>query len=101
MISVRRDAKKVSGTETESRCFSYPENVSRQSNGFFDTRLLQDECPLRGLPRCPAASRRYRTADGTCNNFNKPWRGSALLPMQRFLPPAYDDGEFALRFRFI
>ncbi|XP_063915826.1 chorion peroxidase-like isoform X2 [Zophobas morio] len=71
---------------------SYPENVSRQSNGFFDTRLLQDECPLRGLPRCPAASRRYRTADGTCNNFNKPWRGSALLPMQRFLPPAYDDG---------
>ncbi|RZC43164.1 chorion peroxidase-like, partial [Asbolus verrucosus] len=72
---------------------SYPENVSRQSAGFqFDTRLLQEECPLRGLPRCLSAARRYRTADGTCNNFNKPWRGSSFLPMQRFLPPVYEDG---------
>ncbi|EFA05698.1 chorion peroxidase isoform X1 [Tribolium castaneum] len=71
---------------------TYPENVSRQAAGSFDTRLREDVCPLRGTPRCPAASRRYRTADGTCNNFNKPWRGSSLLPMQRFLQPVYEDG---------
>lgn len=74
--------------------FRYPENVSRQSAGFnFESRLLQDDCPLKGRPRCPPAARRYRTADGTCNNFNKPWRGASLLPMQRFLPPVYEDGK--------
>lgn len=76
--------------------FRYPENVSRQA-GNFDTRLREELCPLRGTPRCPAASRRYRTADGTCNNFIKPWRGSSLLPMQRFLPPVYEDNIQAPR----
>ncbi|KAJ8984680.1 hypothetical protein NQ317_015772 [Molorchus minor] len=79
---------------------SFPENVSRQASGFpgsFRPRQLQDECPLKGIPRCPTASRRYRTADGSCNNLRDPWKGSAMLPMHRFLPPAYDDGIQSVR----
>ncbi|KAJ8942727.1 hypothetical protein NQ318_007894 [Aromia moschata] len=67
---------------------AFPENVNRQASGFpgsFRPRLLQDNCPLKGVPRCHPASRRYRTADGTCNNPKEPWKGSAMLPMQRFL----------------
>ncbi|XP_018575206.1 uncharacterized protein LOC108913999 [Anoplophora glabripennis] len=79
---------------------SFPENVSRQAAGFpgsFHPRQLRDGCPLKGTPRCPPASRRYRTADGTCNNLDNPWKGSAMLPMQRFLPPAYEDGIQSIR----
>lgn len=59
----------------------------------FRSSPLWDDCPLQGAPRCPSASRRYRTADGTCNNARNPRRGASLLPMQRFLPPSYNDGE--------
>ncbi|XP_066137550.1 uncharacterized protein [Euwallacea fornicatus] len=61
------------------------------------SRIDLDECPLKGKPHCPAASLRFRTADGTCNNLEHPWRGSALLPMPRFLPPLYEDGVQSVR----
>ncbi|OAD55747.1 Chorion peroxidase [Eufriesea mexicana] len=53
---------------------------------------LQRSCPNRGVPNCPAASLRYRTSDGSCNNLQNLWWGSAMSPMQRFLLPVYDDG---------
>ncbi|GLV44597.1 uncharacterized protein CBL_13471 [Carabus blaptoides fortunei] len=58
---------------------------------------LHDECPLRGPIPCRPAAKRYRTADGTCNNRKHPKRGSALTPQQRFLPPRYDDGLQTIR----
>ncbi|XP_063533682.1 peroxidasin homolog [Cydia strobilella] len=58
--------------------------------------LLQ-HCPLRGAPKCPPASKRYRTHDGTCNNVNRPRWGSTMTPVQRFLPPSYSDGIQAPR----
>ncbi|KAF5271217.1 hypothetical protein FQA39_LY08224 [Lamprigera yunnana] len=61
------------------------------------SRKLLNECPLQGLPRCPKGFERYRTADGTCNNFRHPWRGASMLPLQRFLQPHYDDGIQKLR----
>ncbi|XP_075973144.1 salivary peroxidase/catechol oxidase-like [Anticarsia gemmatalis] len=54
-------------------------------------------CPLRGAPKCPPASKRYRTHDGTCNNINRPRWGSTMTPVQRFLPPSYSDGLQAPR----
>lgn len=44
---------------------------------------LQQQCPRRGTPRCPPASLRYRTSDGSCNNLKNPWWGSAMSTMQR------------------
>ncbi|KAG5883010.1 hypothetical protein JTB14_033465 [Gonioctena quinquepunctata] len=79
---------------------SFPGNLSHQFPDFpslAKSRILKDDCPLKGNPRCPLATRRYRTADGTCNNLAEPWKGSALLPLQRFLPPVYDDGIQSMR----
>ncbi|XP_031765233.2 chorion peroxidase-like [Galleria mellonella] len=53
-------------------------------------------CPLRA-PKCPPASKRYRTHDGTCNNLNRPRWGSTMTPVQRFLAPSYSDGLQAPR----
>ncbi|XP_076680501.1 uncharacterized protein LOC143375379 [Andrena cerasifolii] len=58
---------------------------------------LRRHCPNRGVPDCPAASFRYRTSDGSCNNFQHLWWGSAMSPMQRFLPSVYDDGVQSVR----
>ncbi|XP_071870045.1 uncharacterized protein [Bombus fervidus] len=58
---------------------------------------LQRGCPNRGVPNCPAASLRYRTSDGSCNNLQHLWWGSAMSTMQRFLPSVYDDGIQSIR----
>ncbi|XP_046739892.1 uncharacterized protein LOC124407631 [Diprion similis] len=58
---------------------------------------LHRQCPRRGIPPCPPASLRYRTSDGSCNNPNELWWGSAMSAMQRFLNPAYDDGIQSIR----
>ncbi|XP_078034231.1 uncharacterized protein LOC144468548 [Augochlora pura] len=58
---------------------------------------LQRHCPNRGVPECPPASARYRTSDGSCNNRQNLWWGSAMSPMNRFLPPVYGDGVQSVR----
>ncbi|XP_047529903.1 peroxidasin-like isoform X2 [Vanessa atalanta] len=61
---------------------------------------LLEQCPLRGPPKCPPASKRYRTHDGTCNNLNRPRWGATMTPVQRFLQPVYSDGIQAPRKSF-
>ncbi|KAG6794565.1 hypothetical protein HZU73_10130 [Apis mellifera caucasica] len=58
---------------------------------------LRRSCPNRGVPDCPAASLRYRTSDGSCNNLKHLWWGSAMSTMERFLPPVYGDGIQSIR----
>ncbi|XP_043470989.1 peroxidasin-like protein isoform X3 [Leptopilina heterotoma] len=58
---------------------------------------LRQQCPKRGIPQCTPASLRYRTADGSCNNAQNPWWGSAMSTMQRILPPLYQDGIQSVR----
>ncbi|XP_014215502.1 peroxidase-like [Copidosoma floridanum] len=58
---------------------------------------LRQQCPKKGIPQCPPASLRYRTTDGSCNNLKELWWGSAMSPMQRFLPGVYDDGIQSVR----
>lgn len=45
--------------------------------------LLEQQCPQRDPPICPPASLRYRTSDGSCNNLQNLWWGSAMSAMQR------------------
>ncbi|XP_058805133.1 chorion peroxidase-like [Phymastichus coffea] len=54
-------------------------------------------CPRRSSPSCPAASRKYRTSDGSCNNLRELWWGSAMSTMQRLLPAVYNDGIESIR----
>ncbi|EZA49565.1 uncharacterized protein LOC105284479 isoform X2 [Ooceraea biroi] len=58
---------------------------------------LRQQCPQRNPPQCPPASLRYRTSDGSCNNLQNLWWGSAMSTMQRFLPPEYHDGVQSIR----
>ena len=51
--------------------------------------------------RCPAPPQcnpgyRYRSGDGSCNNLQVPQWGQSRTPMQRLLPPAYQDGKVRL-----
>ncbi|CAG2189729.1 PXDN [Mytilus edulis] len=41
-------------------------------------------------PVC-SSNDRYRTADGSCNNFNNPLWGASITNQARFLSPSYDD----------
>ncbi|XP_039301843.1 uncharacterized protein LOC105195032 isoform X2 [Solenopsis invicta] len=58
---------------------------------------LDQQCPRRDPPQCPRASLRYRTSDGSCNNLQNLWWGSAMSAMQRLLPPEYHDGVQSVR----
>ncbi|XP_018358121.1 PREDICTED: uncharacterized protein LOC108757920, partial [Trachymyrmex cornetzi] len=58
---------------------------------------LEQQCPQRDPPQCPRASLKYRTSDGSCNNLQNLWWGSAMSTMQRFLPPEYHDGVQSIR----
>lgn len=46
----------------------------------------------RRRPICRLVDLRYRTADGTCNNFFYPLNGAAETPFARLLPANYEDG---------
>lgn len=58
---------------------------------------LEGFCPPREQPNFLPIFRRYRTHDGTCNNARKSRWGSAQMPFNRFLAPAYSDGIDELR----
>lgn len=64
----------------------------RQVDANFEGTALANTCSPR-IP-CPATSPRYRTQDGVCNNpdpSKSSW-GAAGSPMERLLPPSYEDG---------
>ncbi|XP_012230188.2 uncharacterized protein [Linepithema humile] len=74
-----------------------PLELSLSRSKFTRRTLLEQQCPRRDPPRCPPASLRYRTSDGSCNNLQNLWWGSAMSAMQRFLPPEYHDGVQSIR----
>lgn len=46
-----------------------------------------------GRPDCSRQrNSKFRTLDGTCNNMQHPFWGSALQPFRRILPAEYEDG---------
>jgi peroxidase len=57
---------------------------------------LEKTCLAR--PFCPKEASIYRTYDGSCNHQagRETW-GAAKTPMERLLPPAYEDGIWAAR----
>ncbi len=81
---------------TASKVFKDKHQLSveeSQLNNFdmsFNESPFSKTCPIR--PSCNFNSR-YRTIDGTCNHFQgrETW-GAAKTPVERLLPPAYEDG---------
>eukprot|EP00088_Acartia_fossae_P028789 TRINITY_DN29621_c0_g1_i3.p1 TRINITY_DN29621_c0_g1~~TRINITY_DN29621_c0_g1_i3.p1 ORF type:complete len:828 (-),score=123.74 TRINITY_DN29621_c0_g1_i3:220-2703(-) len=56
---------------------------------------LGDGCALPPTTCIPGYP--YRTMDGSCNNLNETSWGKSNFPLQRILPPAYEDGISAPR----
>lgn len=63
-----------------------------------DVKKLLSELSVSVSPAynvtCGPASQYYRTMDGSCNNLQHPCWGKVDEPYQRWLPPAYDNGNF-------
>ena len=51
------------------------------------TRCRSDSYPIKCY-----IGESWRSFDGSCNNLEKPWWGTAVIPFQRFAEPVYDDG---------
>ncbi|XP_077495603.1 salivary peroxidase/catechol oxidase-like isoform X2 [Amblyomma americanum] len=66
------------------------DEVERLEAVNLDSTALSGFCPLTSVT-CNA-SKKYREADGTCNNLQNPGWGSAASCMNRLLPAAYQDG---------
>lgn len=74
--------------------------VEESQLNHFDINLsgsaLEKTCPPK--PLCSVSPGRYRTLDGSCNHENgKETWGAARTPMERLLPPAYEDGIWSPR----
>lgn len=86
-----------------SQIFKQRENVAQEDfelgevDAFLDGTPLENTCDQ--FPICPTDAGRYRKQDGKCNN-PEPTRsswGSAGAPMERLLPPSYNDGIWEAR----
>ena len=66
-------------------------------DAFLEGTTLEDAC--NQPETCEEGPSKYRTPNGKCNNLGakrNTW-GAAGAPMERLLPPSYDDGIWAAR----
>jgi peroxidase len=74
--------------------------VEESQLNLFDMDLNGSKMEKSCLPRpnCPEKPPIYRTFDGSCNHgFGRETWGAAKTPMERLLPPAYEDGIWSPR----
>lgn len=74
--------------------------IEESQLNLFDVNHIDSQfdrnCPMR--PSCPSRLPHYRSLDGSCNHGGgKEMWGAARSPMERLLPPAYEDGIWAPR----
>lgn len=68
---------------------------SSTMNGAFRI-AMSGICPRQITCGTAIANRRYRTANGVCNNLYRPLQGSQLTPQPRLLFAVYEDGKWTL-----
>ncbi|KAK8761120.1 hypothetical protein V5799_027617, partial [Amblyomma americanum] len=66
------------------------QDTNELGNGSVSGSALANTCPQPNLV-C-SSTKKYREADGSCNNIQKPGWGRAGSCMNRLLSPAYSDG---------
>lgn len=69
-----------------------------QVDAFLDDSSFQENMCAEQVV-CPPTPSKYRTENGQCNNF-QPMRtswGASGFPMERLLPPSYQDGIWEAR----
>ncbi|CAB3404759.1 unnamed protein product [Caenorhabditis bovis] len=89
------------GTFREEDCTFITTNEDTSSRKTLSIRDVRDSnmnfncAPTQQVPNCNknlCYHLRYRTFDGTCNNFQRPMSGSAFSALMRLKDPMYDDG---------
>ncbi|KAL3886206.1 hypothetical protein ACJMK2_026215 [Sinanodonta woodiana] len=66
------------------------QNIERQLSR--PVPILTELCNFSFLPDCTlAATSRYRTIDGSCNNLNNRLWGRSFTPFERMMPALYDS----------
>lgn len=62
----------------------------------FDPTVEFPQCvnPVRPFNCSTSSAKNYRTADGTCNNLDKPLQGASNTAFRRILPQQYEDGIY-------
>lgn len=86
-VEASRELKKRLNLSNEFVAFDLPLQGSLSLSDEFCNKTK-----IREVPADCEAYRRYRSIDGTCNNFNNPLWGASMTPLLRYLPPFYDDG---------
>ncbi|KAL7633336.1 UNVERIFIED_CONTAM: hypothetical protein RMT77_016442 [Armadillidium vulgare] len=95
---IKGDTKSLKEKIYPSSFFIKEDNLQNESPRYGSSSQTQRTCQPNpygiGCPRSVTCDHRdiYRTIDGTCNNFYNPLWGSSLMPFNRFLPSAYEDG---------
>lgn len=64
---------------------AFVRTVSQNSGNRKGGAGLRERCQRKDSPSCLPISRKYRTIDGSCNNLEHPWWGSAMSTMQRYI----------------
>lgn len=79
-----------------SRLYKKRERIPTEDFELGQVRENLDGTPLAnsctGNVACASFGEKFRTPDGKCNNPDHPLWGSAGTPMERLLPPSYEDG---------
>lgn len=70
---------------------------SQLGGNSLSTKAFAHTCPVSPPCHPKLLGLRYRSVDGVCNNPNVGAWGSAKQPMERLIPPAYEDGVWAPR----
>ncbi|CAL4122586.1 unnamed protein product, partial [Meganyctiphanes norvegica] len=65
--------------------------------GSLCSRLSKDECGANYAEINCNSTYEYRSVNGTCNNLKNTRWGSAPIPFERYLQPAYGDGTESFR----
>lgn len=79
---------------------NYREDLSVEESqllGTFSKDSFAHTCPVSPPCHAKLLAIRYRSIDGVCNNPKVGAWGSANQPMERLIPPAYEDGVWAPR----
>uniref|UniRef100_A0A182QQU6 Uncharacterized protein n=1 Tax=Anopheles farauti TaxID=69004 RepID=A0A182QQU6_9DIPT len=92
LVIIRQHVEGGASLATNSTDFSYQDLLSPE---YLDLLEQLSGCMAhRVTPNCSdlCFHSKYRSLDGTCNNYQHPAWGSSLTGFQRLLPPVYENG---------
>lgn len=92
LVNIRRHVNAGKNLTAVATDFNYDDLLSTE---YLELLAQLSDCTAhRVLPNCTdmCYHQKYRTIDGTCNNFQNPLWGTSLSAFKRILTPRYENG---------